>query len=153
LTKLSSKQIIPVVFILVASLFVFIGITQLGFWSDINGPMPGFFPTVMGCIMILASAISLIQSKNEKKAQYFKDDFLVPLGAVAVILASFIIGLIPSALLYVILWLKIIEKENWKNTLKVFAVVSIIIIGVFVLWLQIPFPKGVIGEFVWGWFN
>lgn len=153
LTRLNTKQIVPLVTLGVALTFIYIGIMKLGFWSEVNGPMPGFFPAIMGSIMVLASIIAFVQSFKEEKAEYSKEVLLVVLGTVSVIISSYIIGLIPSALIYVIAWLKIIEKESWKNTLKVFAVISTIVIGVFVLWLKVPFPKGILGELVWGWFS
>ncbi|MBS7526359.1 tripartite tricarboxylate transporter TctB family protein [Fusibacter paucivorans] len=153
MSKLNSKQIVPLAAITLAIIFLIVGITDLGFWDDSNGPMPGFFPVIMGIIMIIASLLALYQSKSETKATYRAEDFLVILGAALLIAASFLIGLIPSALLYVVLWLKIIEKETWLTTFKVLLVIGTIVIGVFVLWLEVPFPKGIIGEVIGGWLH
>ena len=58
--------------------------------------------------------------------------------------ATFLIGLIPSAGLYVIVWLRWYEKFTWKTTLIAFAVIMAIVVGCFVLWLQVPFPRGIV---------
>jgi hypothetical protein len=44
----------------------------------------------------------------------------------------------------VIVWLKWYEKCSWKTTLITFAVIMAIVLGAFVLWLGVPFPKGLL---------
>ena len=63
-------------------------------------------------------------------------------GGAAIYVGSFIIGLLPMCYLFVVLWLKLFEKENWKNTLIVLVVIAAITIGVFYIWLGIQFPLG-----------
>ena len=65
------------------------------------------------------------------------------MAGVGIFAVTFLIGLLPTLFLYVILWLKIFEKESWKNTILVLMVTAAISIGVFYLWLGVQFPMGV----------
>ena len=48
--------------------------------------------------------------------------------------------------IFVVLWLKLLEKAPWKDTLIILAIVMAIVIGVFVVWLKVQFPEGLIFE-------
>ena len=145
--KINMKQVMPLILAAVAIIFVYIGVTQLGFWHAVDGPQPGFFPTIMAIVMFLTSILSFIQSlKETERPKYHRDEFLLIAAVVGIIAATFIIGLLPSCLLYVIIWLKVFEKCSWKSTFTVTAVMAVIVIGVFQLWLGIQFPIGIFEE-------
>lgn len=146
--KISTKQIVPLALAVCAVVFAVIGINQLGFWEHVDGPMPGFFPTIIAVVMFLASIVSFFQSlKDEKAPRYEKDELLVVAGGAGIIAGTFIIGLLPSCYLFVVLWLKVLEKSSWKGTLTVLAVCVAISIGVFRLWLGVHFPMGLFEMF------
>jgi len=151
LKQINSKQVIPLITICISILFIYLGLTTYGFWSSDDGPMPGFFPVIMSVVLILTSAIEVYSSRHESKATYFKDDFLIVIGTGLLIMTSYIIGLIPSVFLFVIAWLKIVEKESWRVSLTISIGVLIAVTGVFVIWLGVPFPRGIIGNLIWGW--
>ena len=106
--------------------------------------MPGFFPSIMAVVMVVTSILAFLQSLDEeKKTEYKKEEILVIMAGVGIFAVTFLIGLLPTLFLYVILWLKIFEKESWKNTILVLMVTAAISIGVFYLWLGVQFPMGV----------
>jgi len=141
--KISSKQMIPVAMAIIAVVFGAIGVFQLGFWDVVNGPQPGFFPSIMAVVMFLTSILAFIQSfKETEKAEYNKNELLVIAAGAGIILATFIIGLVASCYVFVILWLKVFEKAPWKDIIIILIVISIIVIGVFGMWLGIQFPMG-----------
>lgn len=141
--KFGTKQIVPLALAAFAVLFAVVGFTQLGFWKDVDGPQPGFFPAIMAIVMFLASMASFVQSlKEDGTARYEKNELLVIAGGAGIIAGSFIIGLLPSCYLFVILWLKVFEKSGWKETLIVLLVCMAISIGVFRIWLGVHFPMG-----------
>ena len=147
--KIGTKQIVPLVLAAVAVVFAVIGFTQLGFWKDVDGPQPGFFPAIMAIVMFLASIASFFQSlKEEKAAKYERDEMMVIAGGAGIIAGSFVIGLLPSCYLFVILWLKVFEKTGWKETLIVLAVCMAISIGVVRVWLGVHFPMGLLEAFL-----
>ena len=141
--KTSSKQMIPIAMAIIAVVFGAIGVLQLGFWDAVNGPQPGFFPSIMAVVMLLTSILAFIQSfKETEKAEYNKNELLVIAAGAGIILATFIIGLVASCYVFVILWLKVFEKAPWKDIIIILIVISIIVIGVFGMWLGIQFPMG-----------
>lgn len=68
-----------------AVVFAVVGFTQLGFWEDVDGPQPGFFPAIMAIVMFLASIASFFQSlKEEKAARYERDEMMVIAGGAGI---------------------------------------------------------------------
>lgn len=139
--NISSRQFIPILTALLGLVFIYVGIFHLGFWE--HKPMPGFFPTIVATIMVIVSIIAFFQiNAQEDKPQYNKDEISVIIGALAIIIGTFIIGLIPSVILYMLYWLKIVEKSPWKDIIIIMGIILFIVLGVFVGWLQINFPWG-----------
>ncbi|MDR0623858.1 MAG: tripartite tricarboxylate transporter TctB family protein [Treponema sp.] len=144
--KISVNQLIPVVAFMLGIIYVAAGMKKYGFWDEINGPRPGFFPVIAGSVMIFGSLIAFFQSFKEKKPGYRLEDMAIVLATAIAVALSYIIGLVPSMLLMVFLWLKFYEKVNLRNSLIVTAVISAIVLGVFVFWLDVSFPWGLIGN-------
>lgn len=141
--RINMRQLLPIITALLGCLFAIVGFLQLGFWNNVDGPMPGFFPSIMAVIMIVTSILAFFQSlKEKKKTEYRKEEILVIIAGIGIFVATFLIGLLPTIFLYVILWLKLFEKESWKNTFIVLGVVGAISIGVFYMWLGVQFPMG-----------
>ncbi len=46
--KITSKMLIPIVTAIIAIVFIYFGITKYGFMHEVRGPLPGFFPTIIG---------------------------------------------------------------------------------------------------------
>ena len=121
---------------------------RLRFWD--GGPTPGFFPIIIAVVLLLASIASFIQvarDKDGKDVQYNRAELMVILGAAGIIIGSMVIGLILSCLVYLVLWLKLVEHAPWKHVIIIEAILAAIIIGVFVVWLQVQFPMGLF-EFI-----
>ncbi|MFA7125519.1 MAG: tripartite tricarboxylate transporter TctB family protein [Sphaerochaetaceae bacterium] len=142
--RFGSKQLIPIVFAAFAMLFLWLGIAKYGFWDQYKGPMPGFMPIVISIALFVCSVLGFVFSFTEKSPSWPIENWYVVFSGVAIIAATYLIGLLPSLAMYVLLWLKWYEKCSWKTTLIVFAVVMAIVIGAFVLWLGVPFPKGIL---------
>lgn len=141
--KVNTKVIVPVAMAVMAIVFIYLGVGKYGFWDSINGPKPGFFPTIIGVILLFTSILALYQNRKELAPKLDKLEMMVIGGCLGLVLCSYLIGLIPSAMLYMLLWLKVFEKCSWKSTLQVTGVMSAIVIGVFVMWLQVPVPWGI----------
>lgn len=146
--RVNAKVIVPIVMALMAIVFICLGLFKYGFWDNVNGPEPGFFPVIIGAILLFTSILALFQARKEKAPTIDKLEVLVIAGCLVIIVLSYVIGLIPSCILYLILWLKLFEKCSWKSTLKVTVIVSALVIGVFLLWLQVPFSWGVFDMFL-----
>lgn len=147
--KFGTRQVVTLVLLVIALVFAVIGFTQLGFWDPVDGPMPGFFPGIMATVMAVMCVLSFIQSFHEDKPiNYTKDEFLIIGCGAGLIAAIFIIGLVPACLLFVFLWMKVLEKAPWKDTIIVLALCAVICIGVFQQWMGVQFPMGVFENFM-----
>lgn len=147
--KLNTRALIPVVTAIVAIVFIAVGMIDFGFWDA--GPTPGFFPIIIAVVLLLASIASFIQvarDKDGKDVQYNRAELMVILGAAGIIIGSMVIGLILSCLVYLVLWLKLVEHAPWKHVIIIEAILAAIIIGVFVVWLQVQFPTGLFELFM-----
>ena len=142
------NQIMPIIFAAVAALFVWMGLKKYGFWHPAKGPLPGFYPTIIGAGLFVMSVLGFIFSFKDKKPIFPRENWWAVIGGLSIIVGTFIIGLIPSVGIYVIVWLRWFEGCSWKVTLITFAVIMAIVIGCFVLWLQVPFPRGVLLELI-----
>lgn len=146
--QINSKKIIPLLFIGFGAIFAFMGFTQLGFWAD--GPGPGFFPSIMSLVMIAAGLATFFLSlKEETKAKYNREEFYVILAGLGIFAGTFIIGFVPTIIVYLLIWLRMFEKTSWKVTLIIIAICMFITVGVFGMWLGIQFPLGLL-EYIMG---
>lgn len=149
MNKFGIKQVVITMLAIVAAVFAILGFTKFGFWDRVDGPMPGFFPGIMGTVMFLCCVVAFIQSFSDEETKKFTvDEFLIMGVTAGLIAVSYIIGLIPACLVFALLWMKLIEKSSWKDTAIVLFVSSIIAIGVFQIWLGIQFPMGIFERFM-----
>ncbi|ONI46466.1 hypothetical protein AN640_00745 [Candidatus Epulonipiscium fishelsonii] len=146
--KITIKQIFPSILILISLFFIYEGIVKIGFWDGDNGPMGGFYPTIIAIILLIGSVISLMQSLKESEVKFFRDDFKVIFAGAAIIACSMLIGLIPSIAIYLVIWMRIIEKISWKSTLIFAGITTVIVYLVFGVWLAIQFPMGLFENFL-----
>ena len=121
-----------------------IGFTQLGFWD--KEPQPGFFPSIIAIVLVIASIAAFFQTlKEEEQPNYNKNELMVIGGGLSLIAGTFLVGLIPMVFLYVLFWLKVIEKGTpWKDIIIIELIVAVIVLGVFAGWLQVQFPWGML---------
>ena len=141
--KWNTKLLIPLATAVFAALFIVLGVTKYGFWS--NQPLPGFFPTIIATILLLASIgcfVQLVRNKGDSLPGCNKNELMVILGGAGIILGTYLIGLVASCLVYLFIWLKFVEKTSWKTVVIVEIILAAIIVGVFVIWLQVRFPMG-----------
>lgn len=133
---------IPLATALIGVVFAVIGFTQLGFWD--KEPQPGFFPSIIAIVLVIASIAAFFQTlREEGQPNYNKNELLVILDGLSLIAGTFLVGLIPMVFLYVLFWLKVIEKGTpWKDIIIIELIVAVIVLGVFAGWLQVQFPWG-----------
>ena len=144
-----SRQIAALGLAVFAALFAIIGFCDLGFWDAVNGPGPGFFPGIMAILMLVMCLWYLFQSFRETTAVvYTRDELLIVGCGIGVAVLAFVIGLIPACALFVLWWMKILEKASWKNTLIVLAICMRSRSGYFRSGLGVDFPLGIFEELI-----
>lgn len=140
--KFNSRILVPIVTAIIAIVFIVVGMTDFGFWA--GQPTAAFFPIIIAVVLLATSLLCLVQVARDKSEApvYNRDELMVILGGGGIIIGCFVIGLIPSCLLYLLLWLKAVEKATWKATIIIEIFMAALILGVFVFWMQVQFPVG-----------
>ena len=140
--KFDSRAFVPIATAILSLVFIGVGLNKFGFRD--GQPTPAFFPTIIAVVLFATSLMCLVQELRSNQAipSYNKNELLVILGAGGVIVGCWVIGLIPSCLLYLRLWLKAVEKTPWKVVILIEVFMAVLIIGVFVIWMQVQFPMG-----------
>ena len=149
--KIPTKVIVPVVTCAIGILFASIAFGQYGFWDSVAmKPTKGFFPGIISIGLIALSVLAFVNGLKSPTAEFRLINWYVPLAVLLIIAATYVIGMIPSLLIFVFLWLKVYEKQTWTTTIIAILIVSFIVIGCFRIWLDIQFPIGFIGELIFG---
>jgi hypothetical protein len=140
---LNTKRIIPILTFIFGAVWIFVGLTEYN-WMIEGTPGKGFFPSIIGGLMMLVSVILFFQDYHKKKIDYqFKH--LFPIIAVLIIVgSSYIIGMILAIALYMLIWLFAYEKYSLKFSIIFTVCGTLFIYGVFAVWLNIPFPTGLL---------
>ena len=157
------RIVISVILIIISCVWMFMGINEYGMWIPGVSADTGFIPTVFGAIVLLFSVVKLVkdikayvasrqgEAAVEKCAISFKDVLvkLKPLlPAVTAILAILLIkflGMVIGTYLALFFYMKVVNNDKWVKSLWVTAVITLFFYAVFVLWLKVPFPRGIFG--------
>lgn len=140
--KFNSRALIPIATAIIAAIFIGVGLKDFDFWDD--QPTAAFFPIIIAVVLLATSILCLVQVLRGKEPApvYNKNELMVILGGGGIIIGCYVIGLILSCLLYLFLWLKVIEKASWKAIIIIEVFMAALILGVFVFWMQVQFPMG-----------
>ena len=144
--KFNSRALIPIATAIIAAIFIGVGLKDFGFWD--NQPTAAFFPIIIAVVLLATSILCLVQVLRGKEPapDYNKNELMVILGGGGIIIGCYVIGLILSCLLYLFLWLKVIEKASWKAIIIIEVFMAALILGVFVFWMQVQFPMGLLAN-------
>ena len=149
--KIPSEILVPILTLAIGGLFGVTSFGQYGFWdSTAMKPTKGFFPGIISVALIALSVLAFINGLKSPNAEFKLINWYVPAAVLLIIGSTYVIGMIPSLLIFVFLWLKVYEKQSWVTTLVSLAIVAFIVIGCFRIWLDIQFPIGFIGELIFG---
>ena len=144
--KFNSRALIPIATAVIAAIFIGVGLKDFGFWD--NQPTAAFFPIIIAVVLLATSILCLVQVLRGKEPApvYNKNELMVILGGGGIIIGCYVIGLILSCLLYLFLWLKVIEKASWKAIIIIEVFMAALILGVFVFWMQVQCPMGLLAN-------
>lgn len=122
--KIPTKVIVPVVTCAIGILFASIAFGQYGFWDSVAmKPTKGFFPGIISIGLIALSVLAFINGLKSPTAEFRLINWYVPLAVLLIIAATYVIGMIPSLLIFVLLWLKVYEKQSWTTTIIALLIV------------------------------
>ena len=140
-----------VIFLLIGLLSIFEGYRIKP--GTLSAPGAGFFPFYLGAILFFLSIFLFFRSLKEKWAQKGE---MIKIGGrwkrLLFGLAIFIgyayamkpVGYIVCSLLFLVLFLKVIEGRSWRSTFVISILCTLISYFVFSKYLGVPLPKGMI---------
>ena len=157
------RIVISVLLIIIACVWMFMGITEYGIWIPGVSADTGFIPTVFGAIVLLFSVVKLVkdikayvasrqgEAAVEKKQVSFKEVLITlkPLlpavtAVLAIVLIKFL-GMVIGTFLSLFFYMKVVNNDKWIKSIWVPAVITLFFYAVFVFWLKVPFPRGIFG--------
>lgn len=128
--------------------FVGVGALRLGVGGWHN-PGAGFFPLwIGGGMVVLGTLLALSRQEGDRLQSGISGGRLIfavfLLMGYALLLER--LGFLLTTLLFISLWLRSIEQSSVGEILFMAVASTAVIYGVFVRWLQVPLPLGVLGR-------
>ena len=148
--KFKSKSVVALACIAIAVVWMYLGITKYGLWDPKEGPLSGFFPTIIGGVLLISSVLYFIRSFSMEGAKYEKGAIQLAIGMLVIFGVSYLIGFLPTLLLFYIFWLRMMEKMSVRTIIIATVVMTAIVYGTFSMWLKVPFPEGLLLEMILG---
>ena len=122
------------------------------YWAA-TGPGSGFFPFWLGLVLAVLSTLMLVSAVRRSDA----GQAWLPMGhgaarlvVIIIATAAFIallplLGMVLGTALFLTVLLRMLEGHSWRATLGVAVGAPVANWALFVLWLKVPFPVGVLG--------
>ncbi len=144
--------------LLVLGLIVGIDSFRMGAGWGMEGPQGGFFPFVLsllmigGCVVIMRQAMKGTSSVKGSKPFVpeggMRPVLTVCIPAVGMVLATEVIGLYLSAMIYLLLYIRIVGEFRWRTVLLVSIPIPIAFYIAFEKLFLIPMPMGWFGAYI-----
>jgi putative tricarboxylic transport membrane protein len=136
--------------VLILGLAVIYFSSQLPYYSE-YGPGPGFLPLWLGVVLTACAIFVIITvlKKHDKIGTFFKPRTKLGLHVLIIIFITFLLlpllGFSIGLALFVGITMRIMGKHRWVSCSLTAVVTAICIHLIFVSWLTIPLPQGLIG--------
>lgn len=146
-----SEVVPPLVMLALSAVLVF-GTWHLGYWNDTTAG-PAFAPTWIAAVGALLAILQLRSARSAgwagvcdwPDAVGMKRVAATFFGLVAFLVVSPLLGMVPSAALFVVLFLYGLLARPLVSTLFTAAVTTGMIYVIFVRWLNVGLPTGYFG--------
>ena len=146
------SEVVPPLVMLALSAGLVFGTWHLGYWNDTTAG-PAFAPTWIAAVGALLAILQLRSARSAGWAGVY--DWPDPmgmkrvaatfLGLVAFLVVSPFLGMVPSAALFMVLFLYGLMGRPLVSTLFTAAVTTGMIFVIFVWWLNVGLPTGYFG--------
>ncbi len=130
------------------SIIVIVGSLKVGIGWGAEGPMAGFFPFYVGVMILIASAVNLVQALPQSREDLFSEWGQLRQVAFVLIPTAIYVALIPSVGLYVMsivliaFFMRWLGKYGWPLIAAIAIGVPVITFIIFEKWFLVPLPKG-----------
>ena len=135
-------------------LIVILGSMQVGIGWGAEGPKSGFFPFYLGVIIMLGSAINLLEAARKSGEKIFADWSQLRQVLAVVIPTAVYVTVIPWVGIYVSSFFLIGLFMVWLGSYRIWyaftlsAVIMIATYMTFEKWFLVPLPKGPFEDFL-----
>lgn len=137
------NKIAPLLCILLGGYWFYMGVTKYNLWVS-NGPGGGLFPAVCGLLLIgCGGALLARYAKSGEKTAISRRAVLIILIAVVTSLSIFLIGMIPALGIFIVCWLKFMEKYSVAKSLLIGVGTALFLHVIFAVLLKVPLPMGI----------
>jgi len=153
-----AADILVAAILLVLGLIVGVDSFRMGAGWGMEGPQGGFFPFLLalvmigGCGLIIRQAIKGTSSVKGKKPFVpeggMRPVLTVCLPALGMVLATEVIGLYLSAMLYLLLYIRFVGEFRWRTVLLVSIPIPLAFYFTFEKIFLIPMPMGWFGAYI-----
>jgi putative tricarboxylic transport membrane protein len=124
-------------------------------WWGSGGPGPAFMPFWLGLVMALLALVLLLRSLKERnpgaawlpRGEGLRDMLVVLAATVAFIALLKVTGMIIGTALYLAFLVRYLGRHRWWVTLAIALGAAGFNWLVFVHWLRVPMPEGMIWTF------
>ena len=144
------SDVVPALLMLVLSAAIAFDTRSLSFWADTT-PGPAFLPVWLAIAGVVLVVLRLVEARRSRTAIDWPDTAalvrvaMILGGLVAVPLVSPLLGLVPALALFVAFLLLVVLRQRLWPSLATLAVTSGLVYAIFVGWLGVPLPKGILG--------
>lgn len=143
-------EAVVAVMLLIIGIVVIVESRRLGAGWTSDGPGSGYFPFIIGTLIVIASAGMLFEAllSKKKKTEAFVDtvqlkrvlSVLVP--ALVYVLAVAFLGLYVASAVYIALFMVILGKYSWFKSVIIGLAVNTLFFFMFEVWFKVPLFKG-----------
>jgi hypothetical protein len=145
------SDVVPALLMLALSGAIALETRGLSFWADTT-PGPAFLPVWLAIAGVALFALRLAEARRlcSASVQWPDRAALVRVATtfavlLVVPLLTPLLGLVPALALLVAFMLLVVLRQALGPSLATVAVTTGLIYVIFVLWLKVPLPKGVLG--------
>ena len=150
----SADRVTAVLLLVFSAAFAAAALKQYSWWGP-GGPGSAFLPFWLGLVMVFLSVMMLIRAFREKDpgASWLPRgeglrDMLVVLGiTIAFVALLNVTGMVIGTALYLAILVRYLGRHRWWVTLGVALAAAGFNWLVFVHWLRVPMPEGIIWTF------
>jgi putative tricarboxylic transport membrane protein len=149
---MKTADIVSAVVMLVLSGVVFLTTRDLPYWADFapGSAFAPFWVAATGAVLSIALFVGALRRRTNPPVDWpdrtgLQRVVLTAAGLWAVIVLAPIIGLMVTALLFMLFLLIFVERRRLLPSLFTTAFTMALVYGVFSAWLGIAFPKGMLG--------
>lgn len=149
---MKTADLISAVVMLVLSGVVFVATRDLPYWAEFapGSAFAPFWVAATGAVLSIALFVNTLRRQSNPPVDWpdrsgFQRVILTAAGLWAVVAVAPFLGLVSTAVLFMLFLLLVVERRRLLPSLFTTAITTALVYGVFVAWLGIAFPKGMLG--------